>query len=174
MPSNWLTVEGEVPTFTGKESTKELGIKFQNYMSQLTQQLRYSLQNLGKDNWNTKALQDLGGEITGDIALQVRTLGSQLSRMQTTVNGLLTYIRDLSELSGRIDEAEIQFSYMEQELGLMHERVLLLETYLIEIDSLLSVIKVAEDGATIGQVDRDLRLVGNVYINGVLYTGGTE
>ena len=43
MPSNWLYIDSNFPTFTGEESLKEQVTTIQNYMYMLVEQLRYTL-----------------------------------------------------------------------------------------------------------------------------------
>lgn len=50
MPSNWLFVDTNFPTFTGEESTDEKISTMQNYMFMLVEQLRYSMQHLDSSN----------------------------------------------------------------------------------------------------------------------------
>lgn len=68
MPSNWLFVDTQFPTFTGEESVEEKITSLQNYMFMLVEQLRYSLHNLDLTNMNSKAVNDFADPIYARIS----------------------------------------------------------------------------------------------------------
>ena len=57
MPSNWLYIDTNFPTFTGEENTEKKVTTIQNYMFMLVEQLRYSLHNLDLSNMNQTAVE---------------------------------------------------------------------------------------------------------------------
>lgn len=57
MPSNWLYIDTNFPTFTGEENTEEKVTTIQNYMFMLVEQLRYSLHKLDLSNMNQTAVE---------------------------------------------------------------------------------------------------------------------
>ena len=57
MPSNWLYIDTNFPTFTGKESPNDKISTIQNYLFMLVEQLRYTLHNLDTANMNLTALE---------------------------------------------------------------------------------------------------------------------
>lgn len=76
MPSNWLYIDTNFPTFTGEESTDKKISAIQNYLYLLVEQLRYTLRNLGKENFNSAELDRLL-EMLREGVLQVETVVSQ-------------------------------------------------------------------------------------------------
>ena len=55
MPSNWLYIDTNFPSFTGEESLGDRVTTIQNYMYMLVEQLRYTLHNLDASNMNPAA-----------------------------------------------------------------------------------------------------------------------
>ena len=74
MPSNWLYIDTNFPTFTGEEDTEEKVTTIQNYMFMLVEQLRYSLHNLDLSNMNKTAVDRY------ETSLSRSTQGSRMAR----------------------------------------------------------------------------------------------
>lgn len=71
MPSNWLYIDTNFPTFTGEESSEEKITTIQNYMFMLVEQLRYSLHNLDLSNMNKTAVERYETSITEPIYARI-------------------------------------------------------------------------------------------------------
>ena len=56
MPSNLLTADTTFPTLTQEQSTDEKFEKITSYLYMLLEQLRYSMGNLDKENFNDAGL----------------------------------------------------------------------------------------------------------------------
>lgn len=185
MPSNWLAFDNNFPTFTGEESPEQQIRALHNYLYQLREGLQYSLQNLSAKNFNATALRQM-------TTAQKQELGVQLQEMYTVLDDLGNEVAALSEQVGglqeRTDTAETSITALKGRMTLaegnietlaesvsgeggLQERTEAAET---AIEALAGAVQVAEDGsATVGTQGKALKLVGDVYINGVLYTGGT-
>ena len=59
MPNDLFGLDVGFPAFTGQESTEQKVKVIQNYLYMLLEQLKYALRNLGKENFNPTALQEL-------------------------------------------------------------------------------------------------------------------
>lgn len=189
MPNNWSLVDTSFPTFTGEEPVKEQIAKIVDYMAILTEMLQYQLQNLDASNWNDSALQDFSDDATQKVAAQVQTLTNQVNSLRSAVDSLVGRISTAENLAGRmvaaeeaianledaVEDAYVDIGAIEQELyeeGGLLERMQGAET---SIQKLTGAVQVAEDGsATVGAEGKPLYLTGEIYINGVLYQGGTE
>ena len=117
MPGNYLNIDTELPTFSGQESEKEMVQGMMNYITQLVDQLRYTLMNLDQSNFNAKALDEISTGSASSIADQIQTLTNQLNQTNTDVSNLKTRMQtaegninglgdDVAELQGvvQIDE----------------------------------------------------------------------
>ncbi|MGM9601782.1 MAG: hypothetical protein ACI3W5_09440 [Faecousia sp.] len=191
MPSNWSAVDSNFPTFTGDESPKKQIGLLHNYMYVLTEQLRYSLANLNASNWNPTALQALQDGATAAIVKQVSQLGQTVSSVLGRLDSLQTSVAsqgedivaiqscyddlltELHNLLSAVQQTEQALGWLESEQQQLDERILALESNQEDIagrmDELDCGVKVTqqEDGVT--RVD----ITGALYINGVLFEGGT-
>ena len=106
MPSNFLYIDTNFPTFTGEETSKEQIDSMLNYLRILVEQLRYTLNNLDMTNFNTQALSDFSDSSTEDIAQELVTLAAQLNQLSQTVAGLSRRVASLEGLQTRVADAE--------------------------------------------------------------------
>ena len=110
MPGNFLNIDTEFPTLTGKESSKELIPELMNYLSLLVEQLRYTLNNLDTTNFNSKALSDWEADSTQDVVDQVVTLTALLNQTNQRLASLTSRVTsaegNITSLEGRMDTAE--------------------------------------------------------------------
>lgn len=88
MPGSFLNIDTNFPTFTGRESNEEQIYKMLNYMRQLVDQLRYTLNNLDQSNFNRTALDKIIDEGTGSLAEKVETIAQQLNQTNERVSNL--------------------------------------------------------------------------------------
>ncbi len=96
MPSNWLYIDTNFPTFTGEESANEKINTIQNYMYMLVEQLRYSLHNLDLTNMNQTAVKQYESYLTNPIYGRIESSEGNINELKLTAEGL----------AGRITDAE--------------------------------------------------------------------
>lgn len=217
MPSNWLSIDSNFPSFTGEETPKQQIQALHNYLFQLREGLQYSLQNLTADNFNQAALQNLtdeqknevtaemqkvyalldqvttridslSGRVTGAENLsgritaaegEITTLKSRVKlaeeNIETIANRTATAEADIDGLQDRVEEAESDIGSIKGNVRIVEENVEALGDRVTELEKISSAVQVADDGSiTVGSGDKPLRLVGQIYINGVFYDqGGT-
>lgn len=220
MPSNWLSIDSNFPSFTGEESPEQQIRALHNYLFQLREGLQYSLQNLTADNFNTAALQNLTDAQKNEVATQLEKVYTQLNQMaaeidrlsgrvsgtenlsgrMTTAEGEITALKgrtklteeNIEDLADRATSAETDIDDLQEAVtgeGGLQERVADLEDAVTgegglqeqmdateqELEKISGAVQVADDGSVIvGSEGKPLRLVGQIYINGVLYEqGGT-
>ena len=247
MPSNWLSIDSNFPSFTGEESPEQQIRALHNYLFQLREGLQYSLQNLTADNFNTAALQNLTDAQKNELTTQLEKVYTQLNQMSAEIDRLSGRVSGTENLSGRVTTAEGEIATLkgrvklteenieslaarttdtETAIGDLQERMDTAEADVVslkgratvtegnvedladrvkaleddqtleqlqeavtgegglqeqmdsangELEKISGVVQVADDGsATFGSEGKVLRLVGQVYINGVLIEqGGT-
>ena len=196
MPNNWLAVDSNLPNLSKAQNPKEQIMLLFDYMVSLTQQLRYSLQNLSVSNWNTTALNELKKTVGESALAAVEQLRTQLNQLRITIGGYSGEIESIentiSLLEASRDEAqeniqtlqedaaanEIRIDDLEQLItgeGGIEQQLADLQTQFDEMMQQLDLIQETESGLQIGGEGKEVRLVGNVYINGVLLEQeGTE
>lgn len=110
MPGNFLNIDTEFPSLTGKEKSEDVIPVLMNYLSLLVEQLRYTLKNLDTSNFNTKALSDWEATSTQDVVDQVTTLTALVNQMSTSIGNLVSRMGTaegaINDLDGRLDTAE--------------------------------------------------------------------
>lgn len=88
MPSNWLYIDTNFPTFTGEESNSEKITTIQNYMYMLVEQLRYSLHNLDLNNMNKTAVDRFETSITEPVYARIEDDEGKITQLALTAEGL--------------------------------------------------------------------------------------
>ena len=172
MPGNYINIDANFPTFTGRETSREQIQIMMNYIRSLVDQLRYTLNNLDAKNFNQNALDSIIEGGTENIAEQIQTLAAQLQQTNAAVSGLSGRVGNLEGLPARMTAAEDSISGIQQALGdqadaiaANAEAITLLSTALTQ---LLGGISVDTAGnTTIGGTGKRTDLNGSVYINNV-------
>ena len=182
MPSNLFVLDSELPSFTGKETPQEQIRKMFNYLVQMKQSLQYALRNLTADNFNASALQTLTDGAKVEVSEQLTLMQTAISQMSGKLDTLSARISGLEPLSGQVTALEESDELLAAEIATLQEAVdaLTLTVFgeggilarLDAIEKKLAAIAVAEDGTmVIGAEGQTLRLVGQLYINGMAYGG---
>lgn len=122
MPSNWLAIDTNFPTFSGQESTEKKVTSIQNYMFLLVEQLRYTLFNLDEDNFNPQGLQNIYEPVYAKISDTEMGLQSELALTAeglglriTSAEGQITSLQVTTEgLSARVTDNEGNLSLLQQ------------------------------------------------------------
>lgn len=177
MGSNWQSVDSNFPTFTEDESPYAQIQKLTDYMYQLTESLKYSLNNLDTDNWNSTRLEQFSVELTGDLEKDLTAYGEAFTRLQGVVSSLsakvaaqeqqVAKIKDLEDRVTQIEKtAQNQAQTLEQ-LSKANTKQGNMLTQLQEAVSTLCLWFVPqEDVLRIGYEGARVDVVGDVYING--------
>lgn len=125
MPSNWLYIDTNFPTFTGEEETEEKVSSIQNYLFMLVEQLRYSLRNLDLKNMNPAAVERFTGTITEPIYGRIEDAEGNITQLGITAQGLAAKIGDAEgniaslqvtakQLASQISDANGNISQLQQ------------------------------------------------------------
>lgn len=125
MPSNWLYIDTNFPTFTGEEETEEKVSSIQNYLFMLVEQLRYSLHNLDLKNMNPAAVERFTGTITEPIYGRIEDAEGNITQLGITAQGLAAKISDAegniaslqvtaTQLASQISDANGNISQLQQ------------------------------------------------------------
>ena len=174
MPSNWMMIENSFPSFTGRESAREMSQNLLNYMRILVEELKYQLNNLDTTNWNEAALKKLQESTTEDldeqmvVAIQsvknvmneVSSIALRLNTAEYNIRNLETDVADLQrehvELDNRLEEQEGYMEMAQADIDELQQQV-------------LGVLGKDENGnPTLGGAGLTLHLIGSIYVNGKL------
>lgn len=94
MPSNWLYIDTNFPSFTQKESVNDKVETMQDYLFMLVEQLRYTLHNLDLSNMNKAAADGFVKTITQPIYAEIKNAEGSITQLGVTADGLAARIGD--------------------------------------------------------------------------------
>lgn len=114
MPSNWLYIDTNFPTFTGEEETEEKVSSIQNYLFMLVEQLRYSLHNLDLKNMNPAAVERFTGTITEPIYGRIEDAEGNITQLGITAQGLAAKI---SDAEGNIASLQVTATHLASQIS---------------------------------------------------------
>ncbi len=170
MPGNYLNIDINFPTFTGRESSREQVGEMLNYLRQLVDQLRYTLNNLEEKNFNRTGLNNILEDGTADIREQTEALTAALQQANGNVASLSTRVGNLEGLPNRMDRAEGNITSLQQTMTehgqTLTDQAAAIASLTQAMQTLLSVINVSGSNVTIGGSSVRVDLNGDVYING--------
>lgn len=94
MPSNWLYIDTNFPSFTQKESVNDKVETMQDYLFMLVEQLRYTLHNLDLSNMNKAAADGFVKTITQPIYAEIKNAEGSITQLGVTAEGLAARMSD--------------------------------------------------------------------------------
>lgn len=94
MPSNILTTDTSFPQLTEEQSTDEKFGVITNYLYMLLEQLRYSMANLGRENFNDTEFDNIANIITEPVYVQLESVEGDVASLQITAESLTSRITD--------------------------------------------------------------------------------
>ena len=107
MPSNWLYIDTNFPSFTQKESDGEKIETMQDYLFMLVEQLRYTLRNLDLKNMNKAAMNGFLQNIREPIYAKIEDTNKNVNELSITAQGLSARISsaegNITQLGARAD-----------------------------------------------------------------------
>lgn len=105
MPTSLLSTDTMFPNFKGNETTEEKVDQIQNYLYMLVEQLRYSMANVGKENFNETEFDSIVNLITEPVYLQLKNETGEInSSIQATAENLTLRIEGVNENLGETNQ----------------------------------------------------------------------
>lgn len=125
MPSNMLTTDTSFPQLTDKQTTDEKFSVITNYLYMLLEQLRYSMANLGRENFNDAEFNSIANIITEPVYLQLKDVDGNLASLTITAEQLISRMTDAEgnisvlqqtadSLTSRVSDTEGNVSVLQQ------------------------------------------------------------
>ena len=101
MPTSLLSADTKFPNFSGSETTEEKVDQITNYLYMLVEQLRYSMANIGAENFNETEFDNIVNLITEPVYLQLTSEDGSVSQMiQASTEGLVSRIQGIETKVG--------------------------------------------------------------------------
>ena len=107
MPSNFFTADTSFPDLSGNKSTNEKFDQLSSYLFMLLEQLRYSMANLGEDNFNETEFENIAKIIRDPVYVKLENTDGRVASLAVTAEGL----------SSRIGDAEGNISLLSQTIN---------------------------------------------------------
>ena len=176
MPSNLLNADTGFPDLMGNQSTDEKFRMVSDYLYMLLEQLRYSMANLGRENFNDTAFQEIAGLITEPVYIQLKDVEGNLSSLTVTAEQLISRMTDaegnISVLQQTSTSLTSQVSDLEGNVSTLQQSSKALEVRLTNAEGDLSRITVTVNGITQSVSDLETGLSQTLRIapNGVTIT----
>ena len=104
MPSSLLNVDTAFPQLNGNQSTDKKFQMVTDYLYMLREQLRYSMANLGLENFNDASFQEISGLITKPVYAQLGDVDDKMASL----------VLDNEKLAVRMTDAEGNISSLTQ------------------------------------------------------------
>lgn len=94
MPGNILSADSNFPNLSAEQSDSEKINVIQNYLYMLLEQLRYTMANLGVENFNETELDGLVKTITDPVYLRIQDAEKNITSIQAQAQGLTVRVQD--------------------------------------------------------------------------------
>lgn len=95
MPGNIFAADTSFPQFYGNQSADEKIGVVTDYLFMLLEELRYTLANLGQENFNDTELGNIAKIITDPVYLRLESITGEMASISATAEGLETSFSDL-------------------------------------------------------------------------------
>lgn len=125
MPSNILAADINFPQLNGNQTTDQKFKTITDYLYILLEQLRYSMANLGVENFNEAELENIANLITEPVYVQLKDVEDNVSSLSVTAEQLISRMSDAEgnittlqqtsdSLSSRVSDAEGNITSLQQ------------------------------------------------------------
>ena len=134
MPSSLQTLDTAFPKIDDHQTTEENFNQVVNYLYMLLENLRYTLGNLGEDNFNDTELDSIGKLITEPVWARIADDEGNIHTLNVTAQNLLSQVSDLDgnlsalqqtaeTLSSRITTADGNISSLTQTANSLSSKI---------------------------------------------------
>lgn len=104
MPTSFLSADAGFPRLTNDIPMEERMNRIENYLYMLLEQLRYTLANLGEENFNETSLKEIGEAIQGPVLSVVSDLAGNVSTISQTATAITTRLDNFNGSSSTIEQ----------------------------------------------------------------------
>ena len=94
MPGNILSADSNFPNLSDMQSDSEKIQVIQNYLYMLLEQLRYTMANLGVENFNETEFNNIANIITEPVYVQLKNAEGDIAALQLQAEGLTLRLQD--------------------------------------------------------------------------------
>lgn len=103
MPNGLMLADTSVPRLDGKSDSEKLD-SVMNYLYMLLEQLRYTLANIGVENFNDTEFAEMGKIITEPVTIRLKDAEGNLATLTVSVEGVSSRVQNLSGRFSRVEQ----------------------------------------------------------------------
>lgn len=172
MPSNILTADTSFPNLRDDQSTDEKFGIVTNYLYMLLEQLRYSLSNLGVENFNDSELDELVNIISEPIYIQLSDVEGNVSSLYVEVDNVTSRLQsaegNISTLQQTSDSLMSSVSTLEGNVSTLQQTASSLQSQITNAEGEISTIQQTVNGIALtvegieGDVSAIQQTVGSI------------
>lgn len=112
MPGSILSADTNFPNFSDQQSDSEKINVIQNYLYMLLEQLRYTMANLGVDNFNETEFDNIANLITEPVYVQLKNAEGDIAALQVQAEGLTLRLQnaegDITSLTATVNGLRLE------------------------------------------------------------------
>ena len=176
MPTNMLTVDANFPTLSREQSTDEKFERITSYLHMMLEQLRYSMGNLDKDNFNAAGMDEIANLITKPVYIQLENEAKSIAALYVTAEGLSSRLSDAegnvstlqqsaAAMAARLTNAEGDITQLAAAAGVLTSRI-------SDTEGNVSIIQQTVNGLTVTDASGTTRVKGSSVETGSLILTG--
>lgn len=166
MPGSFLSADTNFPDLEGKGSTEEKLKAISSYLYLLLEQLRYTLNNLGQDNFNEAEFEILSKTITQPVEIRLKDAEGNVATLFASAEGFKAQVQGIE---GNLSSVQQTATDLTQKFQKQSGEI-------TSIKSDISGVKVSfqQQGKTVASIKQTIEGLGIFTINGNSALSGTS
>lgn len=177
MPSSLLNVDTAFPELNGNESTDRKFRMVSDYLYMLREQLRYSMANLGLENFNDASFKEISGLITEPVYAQLGDVDDKMASLVLDNEKLAVRMTDaegnISSLTQTSETFRTQIQDLNGQMTSVTQSVAGVQTQIVGLDGQVTTITQTLNGLTVQDSSGTTLIKGSRIETGSLVLTGT-
>lgn len=153
MPSNILSADTSFPNLTDEQTTDQKFKVITDYLYMLLEQLRYSMANLGLENFNDASFQEISGLITEPVYAQLGDVDDKMASLVLDNEKLAVRMTDaegnISSLTQTSETFRTQIQDLDGQMSSVTQSVAGVQTQIVGLDGQVTTITQTLNGLTV-------------------------
>ena len=177
MPSNILSADTSFPNLTDEQTTDQKFKVITDYLYMLREQLRYSMANLGLENFNDASFQEISGLITEPVYAQLGDVDDKMASLVLDNEKLAVRMTDaegnISSLTQTSETFRTQIQDLNGQMTSVTQSVAGVQTQIVGLDGQVTTITQTLNGLTVQDSSGTTLIKGSRIETGSLVLTGT-
>ena len=177
MPSNILSADTSFPNLTDEQTTDQKFKVITDYLYMLLEQLRYSMGNLGLENFNETSFQQISGLIQDPIYAQLEDVDKNIASLVLKAEYFNTRLTDaegnISSLTQTSETFRTQIQDLNGQMTSVTQSVNGIQTQIVGLDGSVTTITQTLNGLTVEDSGGTTLIRGDRIETGSLVLTGT-